>query len=198
MKECWKPLGSALLLASLPAAWSQKCLDHPEKHVGASVRTSSGMIEGHSAPRRPAVSEYLGIPYASPPIGDLRFAPPVTYHSDEIVHAAAYVCITPLWPLIRDTDRHSQGPYVYVHNNDLPIWQGIVIVPPILGQSQTIPDLPLKLLELSSRSRSSWELHRVRTVCTWMCGTGPLSPNWSRFCSGFMVGVRFILINSTS
>lgn len=94
MKGVWKRIGSALLLAtSLSGAWGQQCPDHPENHVGASVQTSSGLIEGHAAPHRPAVSEYLGIPYASPPIGDLRFAAPVAYHSDDTVHAAAYVGI---------------------------------------------------------------------------------------------------------
>lgn len=92
MKSIWQPIGSALLLATcLPGAWGQKCSSHPEKHVGDSVETSSGLIEGHAAPRKPAVSEYLGIPYASPPIGDLRFAAPVAYNSNDTIHASSYV-----------------------------------------------------------------------------------------------------------
>lgn len=40
------------------------------------VSTTSGRIIGHTAPNRSEVTEFLGIPYAEPPIGDLRFAPP--------------------------------------------------------------------------------------------------------------------------
>ena len=88
----WNPIGSALLLATcLPAAWGQLCPGHPHNHVGDPVVTSSGLIEGHAAPRRPAVSEYLGIPYASAPIGDLRFAAPVAYDANGTIHATAYV-----------------------------------------------------------------------------------------------------------
>ncbi|KAJ5787487.1 Carboxylesterase type B [Penicillium paradoxum] len=91
MKGIWQPIGSALLLATcLPAALGQICSDHPESHIGDAVLTSSGLIEGHAAPRKPAVSEYLGIPYASPPIGDLRFAAPVAYASDGTIQATAY------------------------------------------------------------------------------------------------------------
>lgn len=92
MKAGWNPIGSAILLAiCLPAVWGQQCLDHPEMHIGGSVETSSGLVEGHAAPRRPAVSEYLGIPYASPPIGDLRFAAPVAYDFNGTIQASAYV-----------------------------------------------------------------------------------------------------------
>lgn len=42
------------------------------------VETTNGPITGHIAPRAPSqcVIEYLGIPYAKPPVGDLRFAAP--------------------------------------------------------------------------------------------------------------------------
>jgi hypothetical protein len=96
MTGFWKPIGSAILLAAcLPGAWALQGSSHPEEHVGASVRTSSGLIKGHAAPRRPGVSEYLGIPYASPPTGDLRFAPPVAFDSEETIEASSYVCISP-------------------------------------------------------------------------------------------------------
>ena len=98
MKAGWKPIGSAILLAtSLPGVWGQQSLDHPEIHIGAAVETSSGLVEGHAAPRRPAVSEYLGIPYASSPVGDLRFAAPVAYDSNGIIQATAYVRSLPLF-----------------------------------------------------------------------------------------------------
>ena len=59
--------------------------------VGATVKTSSGAIAGHAARNRTRVSEYLGIPYAKPPIGDLRFAAPQSYVSTKLSNAATFV-----------------------------------------------------------------------------------------------------------
>ena len=47
--------------------------------VGQIVDTSSGAVAGHAATNYSEVSEYLGIPYAQAPVGDLRFAAPVKY-----------------------------------------------------------------------------------------------------------------------
>ncbi|KAK4173861.1 putative lipase [Triangularia setosa] len=55
-------------------ALATPCQSTIEQH--AQVRTSSGLITGHTAPNTGCVIEFLGIPYAKPPIGDLRFAPP--------------------------------------------------------------------------------------------------------------------------
>lgn len=41
--------------------------------------TTNGPIIGHPAANAPSVAEYLGIPYAQPPIGPLRFAAPQPY-----------------------------------------------------------------------------------------------------------------------
>ncbi|KAK1982330.1 carboxylesterase [Colletotrichum cereale] len=49
--------------------------------VGQTITTSSGPVNGHAASGADQVSEYLGIPYAQPPVGALRFQPPVTYDS---------------------------------------------------------------------------------------------------------------------
>jgi cholinesterase len=45
-------------------------------NVGQGVKTTNGLIKGHSSYRAPGVSEYLGIPYAEPPVGDLRWRHP--------------------------------------------------------------------------------------------------------------------------
>ncbi|KAJ5671981.1 Carboxylesterase type B [Penicillium longicatenatum] len=58
--------------------------------IGASIKTSSGLIVGHAGSRFPDVSEYLGIPYASPPTGQLRFAAPVPLESKDTIIANAY------------------------------------------------------------------------------------------------------------
>jgi cholinesterase len=44
--------------------------------IGQSVKTTSGEVKGHASSWKPAVSEYLGIPYAQPPVGNLRWAAP--------------------------------------------------------------------------------------------------------------------------
>lgn len=47
--------------------------------VDASINTTSGTIVGHPSSQYPGVSEYLGIPFAQPPLGSLRFNPPKAY-----------------------------------------------------------------------------------------------------------------------
>ena len=49
----------------------------PSKGSDLSVHTSSGYINGKIDSATPHVRQFLGIPFAQPPIGALRFAPPV-------------------------------------------------------------------------------------------------------------------------
>ncbi|KAL9059370.1 MAG: hypothetical protein Q9162_001239 [Coniocarpon cinnabarinum] len=58
--------------------------------VGQAVNTTSGIVIGHRAKNATQVSEYLGIPFAHPPVGDLRFAPPVPYTGDDSINAASF------------------------------------------------------------------------------------------------------------
>jgi len=60
--------------------------------VGQRVRTSSGPVDGHLAPNSSQVSEYLGIPFAKPPIGALRFEPPEQYVSSSLLNGSIFVC----------------------------------------------------------------------------------------------------------
>jgi carboxylesterase type B len=55
------------------------------------ILTSSGEIVGHPASSRPVVMEFLGIPFARSPIGELRFAPPVAFKNKGIINATTFV-----------------------------------------------------------------------------------------------------------
>ena len=55
------------------------------------VTTQNGRITGHRAPKAGDVWEYLGIPYAQPPIGDLRFAAPQEYNKTGPYKATHFV-----------------------------------------------------------------------------------------------------------
>ncbi|KAJ7016915.1 carboxylesterase [Mycena alexandri] len=54
------------------------------------VPTSSGKIIGHQASSRPAVMEFLGIPFARAPTGELRFAPPVAFEDEGVINATMF------------------------------------------------------------------------------------------------------------
>ncbi|KAK2047647.1 carboxylesterase [Colletotrichum somersetense] len=58
--------------------------------VGQPVTTTSGRVDGHAASGAEEVSEYLGIPYAQPPVGALRFQPPATYNSCSPINGSAF------------------------------------------------------------------------------------------------------------
>ncbi|KAL9121468.1 MAG: hypothetical protein Q9187_001970 [Circinaria calcarea] len=61
------------------------------KSLSLTVQTLNGPITGHQAPNRSNVIEYLGIPYAKPPLGSLRFAPPERYNTTEPLIASEFV-----------------------------------------------------------------------------------------------------------
>ncbi|KAI7611640.1 hypothetical protein KC343_g11497, partial [Hortaea werneckii] len=58
--------------------------------IGQKVQTSSGYVVGSRAPNATQVSQYLGIPFAYPPVGRRRFAPPQAYESRDTIDATAY------------------------------------------------------------------------------------------------------------
>jgi cholinesterase len=63
--------------------------------VGRDATTSSGIIKGHGSQWQPGVSEYLGIPYAQSPVGNLRWAAPKQFHSNGTLVAANYSASCP-------------------------------------------------------------------------------------------------------
>ncbi|KAL7797374.1 alpha/beta-hydrolase [Trichoderma ceciliae] len=62
------------------------------------VSTTNGPITGHHASNSHCVMEYLGIPFAQPPLGNLRFAPPAKIRSKKPYVAARYGSDCPLTP----------------------------------------------------------------------------------------------------
>ena len=66
-------------------------LNSGEANGRPTVRTSSGLIVGHNAPNRPGVGEFLGIRFARPPVGELRFAAPKAYTSRDTFVASHFV-----------------------------------------------------------------------------------------------------------
>jgi cholinesterase len=79
--------GFALWLATFGSSTVSCYSDSPR---WMSVKTSSGTIKGHMAAGEPNVIEYLGIPFAKPPTGALRFAPPQPLTGDGVVEASEY------------------------------------------------------------------------------------------------------------
>ncbi|PCD32260.1 hypothetical protein FGRA07_09512 [Fusarium graminearum] len=65
----WSPV---FALWAIFASAAPKC--NPSRYM--TVNTSNGPITGHTTDNSSCVVEYLGIPYAKPPINDLRFATP--------------------------------------------------------------------------------------------------------------------------
>ncbi|TQV96670.1 hypothetical protein V2A60_002945 [Cordyceps javanica] len=62
------------------------------------VNTTNGPVTGHPASNSQSVIEYLGIPYAKPPVGDLRFAPPEPFRDNKPYEAAHFGYDCPLTP----------------------------------------------------------------------------------------------------
>ena len=58
--------------------------------VGQSVKTASGIVKGRSSPWKSSVSEYLGIPYAQPPVGNLRWAAPKPFSGNKPLDATKF------------------------------------------------------------------------------------------------------------
>jgi carboxylesterase type B len=61
--------------------------------IGQGVKTTSGTILGQASTWKKEVSEYLGVPFALPPTGNLRWAAPQAIKDgSKSINATQYVC----------------------------------------------------------------------------------------------------------
>lgn len=88
-------LGAAFSSASSPVDVSTPSC---EASRFLTISTTNGPITGHPASNSACVLEYLGIPFAQPPVGDLRFAPPEKIQSQKPYIAAKFGADCPLTP----------------------------------------------------------------------------------------------------
>lgn len=90
-----------LLIASVSTCAYQ--WHHPE-HSAVNVNTTSGKIHGLVDEALPHVQQFLGIPYAKPPVGDLRWEPPQVLSQEaanNIVNATQLPLSCPQNPITR-------------------------------------------------------------------------------------------------
>jgi hypothetical protein len=55
------------------------------------ISTSSGPVQGYPATIESNVAAYLGIPFAQPPVGHLRFQPPERYRGETLIDGRTIV-----------------------------------------------------------------------------------------------------------
>ncbi|XP_034471854.1 uncharacterized protein LOC117779690 [Drosophila innubila] len=83
--SCWRHRAAGntasswlVVLLLLSTLWPDcECL-HGAKLSNSTVKTKYGLLRGIVVRSTPLVEAFLGIPYASPPVGSLRFMPPIT------------------------------------------------------------------------------------------------------------------------
>jgi len=87
-----KLLSYSLVMSSAASAHHPLQVRQQNWAIGQTVQTSSGPVIGHAALTATEVSEYLGIRYAQPPLGSLRYAAPLPYTGTTAFNASAFVC----------------------------------------------------------------------------------------------------------
>ncbi|KAL0939828.1 carboxylesterase [Colletotrichum truncatum] len=85
-----------LVLALWTAVWTPAAASPCSPWL--TVNTTNGAITGHAASNSSSVIEYLGIPYAKPPVGNLRFAAPERFSGDAPFEASSFGFDCPLTP----------------------------------------------------------------------------------------------------
>ena len=99
------PSISCIALALTLTGATSDCTWNKISSVGMTVGTTSGDIVGHKDSSYPVISEYLGIPFAKPPVGDLRFAAPVPFQGTEKLVADKQPLSCPQTPSVVNTSQ---------------------------------------------------------------------------------------------
>lgn len=81
----------ATLFSSCSAGLTAGTVRRDAWTVGQTVQTTSGPVEGQEASSSDGVSEYLGIPYAAPPVGECRWLPPAKFSGNTTIKATSFV-----------------------------------------------------------------------------------------------------------
>jgi carboxylesterase type B len=77
------------LVTAYPASVSHETTPRDKPRIS----TTSGQVIGHQAPwpKDSDIDDYLGIPYAAPPIKELRYMAPKPYHANGTIKADDFV-----------------------------------------------------------------------------------------------------------
>uniref|UniRef100_A0A1I8MBC6 Carboxylesterase type B domain-containing protein n=1 Tax=Musca domestica TaxID=7370 RepID=A0A1I8MBC6_MUSDO len=87
------PILLLFFLLLLSSMWHTSDAFHGSVKLSTNtIKTKYGLVRGIVVRSSPLVEAYLGIPYASPPVGSLRFMPPITPST---------------WKTVRNADRFS-------------------------------------------------------------------------------------------
>jgi para-nitrobenzyl esterase len=89
MTRSQRPSATFMLLAAtaLPGVAAHAHLELPDVKGGPTVNTTDGPVRGFV---REGVRTFLGIPYAAPPVGDLRWMPPEPPESHALLDATKF------------------------------------------------------------------------------------------------------------
>jgi carboxylesterase type B len=79
-----------LLLCIVSILPTSLCGSLKDDSNGLVVRTTSGEVHGFINKTTPLVRQFLGVPYAEPPVGDLRFAPPQNKAKGGVIKATEF------------------------------------------------------------------------------------------------------------
>lgn len=124
--------------------------------VGNAVKIASGpVVQGHASSWQSDVSEYLGIPFAEPPVGPLRFAAPKPWKSN------APIIATKFSP---DCPANLQG---FVNRTNINSPKGVVLAS--LSQFGDQVDEDCLTLNVWSKPQSG---EKSKAVLLWIYGGG--------------------------
>ncbi|CAK7219176.1 hypothetical protein SBRCBS47491_003757 [Sporothrix bragantina] len=129
----------------------------------ARVTTSSGILQGQIASNTDGVSEYLGIPYAQPPVGSLRWAPPVAYNGTDVIDATAFGNTCPATTGITSASQLQSNDEVTVTP------QGVDIIMAMLAQADVMYSEDCLTLNVWTKPQTG---EASKAVLVWIYGGG--------------------------